>query len=173
MPKSYFQRQFSMSKINWFFHFFSLKNIKLGGHLLFRKIFLTLLLKPCPIFDGAELRQFSKYNIFLEAHSFFDKIKLILDTPGLNKKKQADITIYKCLFQCLFPVCLIITMQKKRSLLCHYIMQHEIFTVNILHLTYVHFFIWMRISTTTEIFRVRIYLQSKFFILSCVDSSWH
>ena len=42
---------------------------------MFRKIFLTLLLKPCPcpIFDGAELRQFSKYNIFLEAQVWTKK----------------------------------------------------------------------------------------------------
>jgi hypothetical protein len=47
-----------------------------------------LLLKPCPNFDSAALHQFSKYNIFLEAHSFYlIKIKEILDTPGLKKKK--------------------------------------------------------------------------------------
>ena len=55
--------------------FFSLKNINLGHHL--KKKFSNfnflsiLLLKLGPIFGGATLRQFTKYNIFLEAHSFF------------------------------------------------------------------------------------------------------
>ena len=33
----------------------------------------------------------SSYKIFLEVHSFFDKIELILDTPCLNKRNWADI----------------------------------------------------------------------------------
>jgi hypothetical protein len=56
---------------------FSLKNINLGDHFLLKennsnfnfKIGL-LLIKPGPILDGAPLLQFTKYNIFLEAHSF-------------------------------------------------------------------------------------------------------
>ena len=31
------------------------------------------------LFDSAALRQFTKNNIFLETHSFFDKIKLIMN----------------------------------------------------------------------------------------------
>ena len=50
------------------------------------------LLKPGPILDGATLSQFTKYNIFHETHSFFDKVKLILDTPGLNKKYELILT---------------------------------------------------------------------------------
>ena len=42
-------------------------------------------------FNSAALRQFTKYNIFLEAHSFFGKINLILDTPSLNKKTELTL----------------------------------------------------------------------------------
>ena len=53
---------------------------------------IRLLLKPGPILDSAALRQFTKYNIFLEAYSFFFYIiKLILDTPGVSTKNLADI----------------------------------------------------------------------------------
>jgi hypothetical protein len=54
-----------------------LKNINLGDHFLFKEKHSNfnnknfLLLKPGPILDGAALRQFTKYNTFLEGHSFF------------------------------------------------------------------------------------------------------
>ena len=38
------------------------------------------------LFNIAALRQFTKYNIFS------DKIKLILDTPGLNKTTELTLT---------------------------------------------------------------------------------
>ena len=64
-----------------------------------------LLLKSCPIFDSAALRQFTKHKFSLKAINFFDKIKLILDPPGLSKKNQADITNYVLLqnMPCFFP----------------------------------------------------------------------
>ena len=38
-PESVFQRQFSESKVNDFFFFFSLKNIKVGDHVLLKHSF--------------------------------------------------------------------------------------------------------------------------------------
>ena len=72
------------------------------------------------------------------------------------------------------PVCLIITIQKKRSLLCHYIMQHEIFTVNILHLTYTFSFEWesvlqLKFSGLEITFRVNFLSWA---VLIVLDISW-
>jgi hypothetical protein len=46
------------------------------------------------------LHQFTKYNIFFETHSFFDRIKRILDPPGLRsgRKNQAAVNIYVHIF---------------------------------------------------------------------------
>ena len=40
------------------------------------------------------LRQFTKHKFSLKAINFFDKIKLILDPPGLSKTNQTDINNY-------------------------------------------------------------------------------
>ena len=59
VPKSYFQRQFSMSKINEIFSKKnSFKNINLGDHFFKKTFFLT------SIFDELALPIFSKYNGF-------------------------------------------------------------------------------------------------------------
>ena len=103
-----------LKNINLGNHFF-LKEKKTLINLWF---YFCLLLKPGPILDGAALCQLTKditsesikqrqievvihycdlscffclrrYNIFIEAHSFFfffDKSKLLLDTQGLYKK---------------------------------------------------------------------------------------
>ena len=80
VPKSYFQSQFFMSKINQIFSKkTSCKIINLGEHLLFEHYFLDSISEPLyflklgPIFVGPTLCQFTKYS-----HSF-DKIKLILN----------------------------------------------------------------------------------------------
>ena len=55
-------------------------------HFLITSIFKSLYFQKFGlIFVCTTLCQNTRYTNFLEAHSFFDKIKQILDTPGLNK----------------------------------------------------------------------------------------
>ena len=62
-----------MSKSNQLFSFFFIKEYLFRGTFLKERssnfnFKIRLLLKPGPILDGAALRQFTKYNIFFEAH---------------------------------------------------------------------------------------------------------
>ena len=72
VPKSYFQGQFSMSKINGIFSKKkSFKNIHLGDHFLKKHFFQTSIFEPlyflkaCPIFDELLSDKFIKYRGFL------------------------------------------------------------------------------------------------------------
>jgi hypothetical protein len=58
------------------------KKRKRSRWFLHRKMTLKVLL------DSAALRQLQNITYFLKPIHFFDKIKLILDPPGLSKKKQ-------------------------------------------------------------------------------------
>ena len=67
VPKSYFQSQFSMSKIDGIFQKKKkFKNINLGDHFLKKLFFLTPIFEPlyflesCPIFDELVLPVFLK-----------------------------------------------------------------------------------------------------------------
>ena len=75
VPISYFQGQFSMSKIiRIFLISFSLKNINSGAHFFKASIFKSLyFLKWCPILDTSPLTQFSNINNFLWVCWFLGK----------------------------------------------------------------------------------------------------
>ena len=96
VPNSYFQSQFSMSKINRIFSKKeSYKNINLGDHFLLNTFFLDSIFEPLyflklgSIFVGPTLCQFTKYSNFIRLLLIFEQKPCFLrpikqETPWRN-----------------------------------------------------------------------------------------